>query len=122
MQFLLVYIREAHALDSDWPMGGDGRGPIVEDPETFQERREVAHRCDEALDIDPIPILVDDIEDTAERAYSGWPDRLYLVGENGRIAYAGDRGPFGFKPAELEAAIREELDLPPREDDEDEQR
>jgi hypothetical protein len=33
------------------------------------------------------------------------PTRLYLVGTDGRVAYAGGLGPFGFKPKELEAAI-----------------
>ena len=37
------------------------------------------------------------------------PDRLYLVGKDGKITYAGGRGPRGFKPDELEDAIREEL-------------
>ena len=40
---------------------------------------------------------------------AGWPDRLYLVAADGRIAWKGDPGPKGFKPAELEAAIVKEL-------------
>ena len=31
MQFYVVYIREAHAIDSDSPLGGEGM-PIFEDP------------------------------------------------------------------------------------------
>jgi hypothetical protein len=34
---------------------------------------------------------------------------LYLVGRDGRIAFQGDEGPFGFKPDELERAIEQEL-------------
>jgi hypothetical protein len=33
------------------------------------------------------------------------PTRLYLVGKDGLVAYAGGLGPFGFKPAELKEAI-----------------
>jgi hypothetical protein len=110
VQFLLVYIKEAHALDSAWPMGGKG-APIVEEPQTLDERKQVAARCDAKLDLDPLPILIDDMDDTAEKAYLGWPDRLYLVGAEGRIAYAGARGPMGFEPDELEDAIRDELGL-----------
>jgi hypothetical protein len=29
----------------------------------------------------------------------------YLIGSDGRIAYQGGEGPFGFKPRELEQAI-----------------
>jgi len=44
-----------------------------------------------------------------ELDYAGWPDRLYLIGKNGRIAFKGGPGPKGFLPAELEAAIKAEL-------------
>ena len=88
----------------------------MEEPLTLLERAKVASRCDSALDLDPLPILLDDMEDTAERAYSGHPDRLYLIGAEGRIAYAGGRGPSGFDPDELEAAIRSELELEASED------
>ncbi len=56
-----------------------------------------------------IQAVVDGVDDVANQAYAGWPDRLYLVGKAGKIAYAGGRGPFGFKPDELEAAITGEL-------------
>ena len=112
MQFYVVYIREAHALDSSWPMGdGDGM-PIVEDPVNVDERAAVAQVCMTRLALEPMPALVDDIDDTANEAYSAFPDRLYLIAKDGTIAYRGGPGPFGFKPDELEEAIREELALP----------
>ena len=43
------------------------------------------------------------------RLYGGWPERLYLIGADGTIAYQGEEGPFGFHPEELEAAIEREL-------------
>ena len=107
----MVYIREAHALDSPSPLGGDGM-PIVEDPVTLLERRAVASVCMTKLALEPMPALVDDMDDTANRAYDAYPDRLYLVGRDGRIAYRGGPGPFGFDPDELEAAIRTELARP----------
>ena len=105
-----MYVREAHAIDSSWPMGG-GRHPIVEDPVTQEERNGVAAVCMTRLALDPIPALVDDMDDTVNEAYQAWPDRLFLVGTSGDVAYQGGRGPFGFKPAELEEAIRAELGL-----------
>ena len=56
-----------------------------------------------------MPLLVDTIDNRVERAYSGFPDRLYLIGRDGRIAFQGGPGPFGFKPDELERAIEHEL-------------
>ena len=105
-----MYIREAHALDSRSPMGGDG-APIVLDPVNLDERRQVAAVCMAKLELEPIPALVDDVDDAVGLAYGGWPDRLYLVATDGTIAYKGEPGPFGFKPDELETAIRAELGL-----------
>ena len=45
---------------------------------------------------------------TVERLYTGWPDRLYLIGKDGRVRYKSAPGPFGFKPGGLEAALRGE--------------
>jgi hypothetical protein len=56
-----------------------------------------------------MPAVVDKLDDAVNQAYGGWPDRLYLVGKDGKIAYAGGQGPFLFKPDELEAAIEAEL-------------
>ena len=108
VQFYVVYIREAHALDSAQPSGGGGN-PIVEDPRSLHERCLVAQTCLTKLDLEGLPALVDGLDDAVNSAYAAWPDRMYLVGRDGRIAYHGGRGPFGFLPDELEAAIRAEL-------------
>ena len=63
------------------------------------------------LDLEPIPTLVDGMDNKVNRAYAAGPDRLYLVGRGGKIAYQSARGPWGFKPDELELAIRKELGL-----------
>ena len=52
-----------------------------------------------------IPGVVDDIRDTASRAYSSHPDRIFIIGTDMKIAYAGGRGPFGFKPDEARKAL-----------------
>jgi hypothetical protein len=48
---------------------------------------------------------VDDIDDSVGNAYSGMPARLYVIDSDGRIAYKAGRGPFGFKPGEMEQAL-----------------
>ena len=108
VQFYVVYIREAHALDSRSPLGGSGH-PILEDPVSQAERNEVASVCMSKLALEPMPALVDNMDDTVNDDYSGWPDRMYLVGRDGTIVYHGGRGPFGFKPEELESAILMEM-------------
>jgi len=108
VQFFIVYIREAHAIDSRSPLGGHGM-PVVEDPVDLGERREVAKTCMLKLALEPIPALVDRLDDRVNEAYEGWPDRLYLIGKDGKVVYQGGPGPFGFHPDDLEDAILTEL-------------
>jgi hypothetical protein len=49
------------------------------------------------------------MDDAVNIAYAAWPDRLYLIGLEGEVVYAGGIGPFGFKPTDLEQAMDEYL-------------
>jgi hypothetical protein len=64
----------------------------------------VAGTCCAALGV-TMPLLVDTIDDRVGHAYSGMPDRLYVIDRSGKVAYQGGRGPFGFRPAEMEQAL-----------------
>ena len=99
IQFLVIYIREAHPTDG-WYMGNHN----IRDPKTIQERRHVAGRCESSLQYG-IKTYVDEMDDIVMKAYAAWPDRLYLIGLDGRVVYAAGRGPWGFKPGELKEAI-----------------
>jgi alkylhydroperoxidase family enzyme len=104
VEFLGVYVREAHPTDG-WRMkSNDNAGVTFAQPLTKIGREEVAAKCCSTLHM-TIPLLVDDIDDRVGHLYSGMPDRLYLIDKQGRIAYKGGRGPFGFTPGELEQAI-----------------
>ena len=80
----------------------------MHEPATGDERRAVASTCAANLKMS-MPTVFDGIDNAVASAYGGWPDRLYLIGAGGRIAYQGGEGPFGFKPDELERAIEREL-------------
>ncbi len=108
VQFFVVYIHEAHAIDGRAPMP-DKDQPIVEEPKTLEERRVVAKQCCDGMQLHGMPILVDDIDNAVGKAYRAMPDRLYLVSKDGKIAYRGGPGPFQFLPDELEDAIQKEL-------------
>ena len=77
---------------------------ILVDPKTLEERTSVAESCVRKLGIN-IPALVDDLGDGVEKAYTGWPDRLFLIGRDGMVKFKSPPGPFGFHPAALEEAI-----------------
>jgi hypothetical protein len=115
VQFLSIYIREAHPVDGWWL----GKGPFgfaiklsgikvateVYDPKTIEERRAVAGECAESLQYS-IHTYVDEMDDAVNKAYAAWPTRLYLIGEDGRVVYHGGLGPFDFFPSKLEKAIQ----------------
>jgi hypothetical protein len=83
-------------------------GIAFDDPGTDDERAAVAATCAANVRLQ-MPMVVDAVDDAVASAYGGWPDRLYLVSVDGRIAYQGGEGPFGFKPDELADAISREL-------------
>lgn len=81
---------------------------LIEDPISDRERNQVASTCVAGLDL-PMRAVVDRVDDKVNKLYGGWPDRLYLVGKDGKVAWRGGPGPRGFKPAEWEEAIAAEL-------------
>lgn len=103
-KFIMVYVREAHPSDG-WHMESNKRaGADLNQPTTDAERCDVARTCRMKLDLS-MPFLVDSIDDKVGTAYSGMPERLYVIDRRGRIAYKSGRGPFGFKPAECEQSL-----------------
>jgi len=105
VQVFLIYTREAHAIDST----RTNFRSTVEQPITTEERRTVAQEFLTTMKLE-VPALLDDIEDTASKAYVSLPDRLYLIGKDGKIAFAGDKGPRGFKIDLLQKAMEAEIE------------
>ena len=102
MDFVTVYIKEAHAQDQ-WRMRvNDDQGICYAQPKTLRERLAVANDFVRRFHF-PIPMLVDDMSNRANQLYAAWPERLYVVDEKGTIVYKGKTGPFGYHPEEVEA-------------------
>jgi hypothetical protein len=108
VHLLLVYIREAHAVDGRAPMPARGQ-PQIEEPQDLAERRRVARRCFASLGLADVPAVVDDIDDEVAALYAAAPDRLYLLDEEGRVVYRGGPGPFGFSVPDLSRALESHL-------------
>jgi len=106
--FFVIYIREAHPTDGWQVESNEREGVLYKQPTTLAERTEVASVCALRLDLS-IPTLIDDMENSTDKQYYALPDRLYLVGRDGRIAYRSAPGPFGFVAAELGQAIERYL-------------
>jgi type I thyroxine 5'-deiodinase len=103
--FYVVYIQEAHPIDG-WVLETNVKDKIeLASTRTLAERMSAAGSCVKNLGIE-IPALIDGPDDGVERAYTAWPDRLYVIDLDGRIAYKSGAGPFGFKPPEVESALK----------------
>jgi Iodothyronine deiodinase len=106
--FHIVYIQEAHPVDAWQDEDNLKDDVLVQSTKTSDERYTVAGLCVKNLGIE-IPALIDGPDNSVERAYTAWPDRLYVVDQNGVVAYKSAAGPFGFKPAQVDATLRKLL-------------
>jgi hypothetical protein len=77
---------------------------VFASPKDEEERALIAGACMSRLGI-KIPAVLDEVGNTTEQAYAGWPDRIYLIDAQGRIAYKSKPGPFGFKPDQLAVTL-----------------
>jgi len=101
-----VYITEAHPSDV-WQMQSNIKDSVVfATPKDEEERALIAGACVRKLGIKPTAVL-DEFGNATEQAYTGWPDRLYLIDGAGRVAYKSKPGPFGFKATELGDALKQ---------------
>lgn len=50
-------------------------------------------------------MVVDEIDNRTERAYTPWPDRPYVIDAEGRVTYKSRPGPFGFEIEPLAQAL-----------------
>ena len=100
--FLTVYVREAHPTD-EWQMKSNVKEDVCyAQPKTLAQRLTIANDFTKRFKY-TVPFGVDDMSNAAEAAYSAWPERLYIIDENGRIGYRGGNGPFKYYPQEVRA-------------------
>lgn len=105
---MVVYIREAHPEEGWVVTQNRDEDIMVNDPTTTEERVEVAQACAISLKI-RMPVIVDEVDDQIASAYGALPDRLYLIDTQGKVAFQGEPGPWGFNPDSLDQAITQLL-------------
>uniref|UniRef100_A0AAY4BDJ7 Iodothyronine deiodinase n=1 Tax=Denticeps clupeoides TaxID=299321 RepID=A0AAY4BDJ7_9TELE len=97
--FLVVYIAEAHATD-EWAFGNN---VDIKQHKTLEERLRAAQML---VREDPrCPVVVDDMSDVTAIKYAALPERLYVL-QGGTVIYKGDRGPWGYSPAEVRLVLQ----------------
>ena len=108
MQFWCVYIQEAHPEDG-WRLRMNvDEGIVFKQPRTDGERAEVARACVLGLKLE-MPMLLDEITNSVDEAYSALPERLFVLEASGRIAWRSEQGPWGFDVDAFEKAIGAQL-------------
>ena len=104
VELVLVYIKEAHPGD-EWQTDSNVESNVVFDqPKTFEARMDLARTFLDRMEV-KTEAFVDDIRNTAMACYAAWPERIYVIDREGRIAYKGGVGPFYFEPEELREVL-----------------
>ena len=108
IETMLVYIREAHASD-EWRMKVNTKaGVCLPQPRTLEERCAAARAMLGELALQ-IPVAVDGMDDAVAKPYGAWPERIYVIDADGRIAYQGAEGPRGFSLDEARTFLEQHL-------------
>lgn len=86
-------------------------GFVFKQPKTDDERKAAARILVDRLHY-RIPVALDPLDGRAEKAFAAWPERIYIIGRDGRVIFKGDMGPFGFKPELAEGSLAKVVPVP----------
>lgn len=101
--FIIVYIREAHAKDG-WSF--ETNLYDITHHTTIEERVSAAKMLEQ---VNPsCPVVVDLMDDEGRIEYDALPERLYII-QNGIIAYKGGPGPYDYDLIEIEKWLKQHI-------------
>ncbi len=99
VDFLCVYIAEAHASDT-WPLGC--AVSVAKKAKVEEERAQTAVRVLKRERGLQMPLAMDGMGDLFMQRYACWPERFFVLYQ-GRVAYIAH---YKFRPSEIEAWIQ----------------
>lgn len=101
IEFLIVYIREAHPemLKEGHKTGVVGR------PDDIDERVILATECTTEFKF-TIPMVIDDMDGKVNSDYQAAPVRVTIIDIDGKVAFYAGRGPFDFRLPPVERTIK----------------
>jgi hypothetical protein len=102
MHFIIIYTREAHAVDTGrtGSYSRDEEGNPIYEPQTYEERLELAIKTINVEGI-TVPVLVDEMDNPLWCTYGPAPNIAYLIGTDGKIV--ARQG--WYNPEEMESSI-----------------
>jgi hypothetical protein len=101
IEFLIVYIREAHP---EMLREGNETG-IVGRPKTLDERLILATECVSKYRF-TMPMVIDKMEGKVNSDYQAAPVRTTITDIDGKVAYYAGPGPFDFRLSKVERVLR----------------
>lgn len=109
-QFLFVYVREAHPDSILSVIGQNGKESLLKipQPKDMPTRVSNATACQRTKDLN-LPIAVDTIDNRVGKAYAGRPNRMVIVGTDGKILFATDPSPRGTDARSLRTWLSKNL-------------
>ncbi|MCH8988791.1 MAG: hypothetical protein IIA92_08280 [Chloroflexi bacterium] len=105
VEFFVVYVQEAHPTDGWQVEPNIDENILFRQHQNYEEREEAAQSCTIGLHIS-LPTLVEEMDNAIDEAYGAAPERLYLIGKDGRVVYHGGAGPHFFDLDELDEALQ----------------
>lgn len=105
-EFFFVYITEAHPGTRPHASNADAVRTRIDQPQTMAERLANAKAMREGMDF-RLPVIVDDMDNSAGRLYRCLPSKALLIGKDGRLAWVGKTGPAGGRASVLLGALKE---------------
>lgn len=107
VDFITVYTEEAHPTDG-WAISINEYK--IKQHTLLSERIAAAEMFAKQIADIPVPVLTDNMGNTASLKYASEPDRLYVIA-NGKVVYQGGKGPFGYKVDELREFLETNMTL-----------
>lgn len=106
VDFLLVYIAEAHA-DDEWPIGSD---LVFNQPKTLEDRQKIIMEFFQKTEFE-WPCLMDNEKNEFDEIYSAWPLRFYIIDNYGRLPLIAEPQDGGYyELPKIERAIQTEIE------------
>ena len=99
VDFLCIYIAEAHASDT-WPLGC--AVSVATKAKVPEERAQTAVRVLKRERGLQMPLAMDGMDNLFMQRYACWPERFFVL-HQGRVAYIAH---YKFRPSEIEAWIK----------------
>ncbi len=103
VDFAVIYLKEAHAVDGC---------ALRNNKYSIKSHRNMEERLDAARMLFrmglPCRLLVDTMENQAAHSLRALPERLVILAD-GRVAYGGARGPFGYDLDKLRTVLDQML-------------